>query len=70
MKRTTRFGALVAGLLMATSSWGITITDTAAGTDNGTVVCEACEGEYEGEEKYRCHVKDVVVLCKQVSRGY
>jgi len=39
-------------------------------TDNGTVVCEACEGEYEGEEKYRCHVKDVVVLCKQVARGY
>jgi hypothetical protein len=39
-------------------------------TDKGTLVCEACEGEYEGEEKYRCHMQDVVVLCKQVARGF
>jgi len=39
-------------------------------TDKGTLVCEACEGEYEGEEKYRCHVENVVVLCKQVARGF
>jgi len=39
-------------------------------TDNGNVVCEECEGEYEGTEKYRCHVEDVVVLCKQVARGF
>ena len=38
--------------------------------DKGTVICEACEGEYEGEEKYRCHVEDVEVLCKQVARGF
>lgn len=37
--------------------------------DKGTVVCNSCGGEeYEG--KYRCHVEDVKVKCKQVKRGW
>lgn len=36
--------------------------------DRGEVVCEPCEGDYEGTEKYRCNMKDVVVKCKQVAR--
>jgi len=54
-------------LLCGTKGYGWAIDKV---TDKGTVVCEACEGEYEGEEKYRCHVQDVVVLCKQVARGF
>jgi len=38
--------------------------------DNGELVCEACEGDYEGKEKYRCFMKDVVVECKIVKRGF
>ncbi len=38
--------------------------------DNGKMVCEACEGEYEGMEKYRCYMKDVTVQCKIVKRGF
>lgn len=38
--------------------------------DNGEMVCEACEGEYEGMEKYRCFMKDVTVQCKIVKRGF
>lgn len=34
--------------------------------DEGEVVCEECGGDYGG--KYRCHVKDVRLLCKQVVR--
>ena len=37
---------------------------------NGTMVCEACEGEYEGKEKYRCYLQDVTVECKIVKRGF
>lgn len=36
--------------------------------DRGQLICEACEGEYEGAEKYRCYMKDVVVKCRQVAR--
>lgn len=56
-----------AKLLCGSKGYGWAIDQV---TDNGTVVCEACEGEYEGEEKYRCHVEDVVVRCKQVARGF
>ncbi|NOQ14884.1 MAG: hypothetical protein GQ583_10475 [Methyloprofundus sp.] len=38
--------------------------------DNGELVCEACEGDYEGKEKYRCYMKDVTVECKIVKRGF
>lgn len=38
--------------------------------DNGELVCDACEGEYEGKEKYRCYMQDVVVECKIVKRGF
>ncbi len=38
--------------------------------DNGQLVCEACEGDYEGKEKYRCYMKDVTVECKIVKRGF
>jgi len=38
--------------------------------DQGELVCEACEGEYEGTEKYRCYMKDVTVQCKMVKRGW
>lgn len=34
--------------------------------DEGEVVCDECGGDYAG--KYRCHVKDVVLRCKQVVR--
>ena len=36
--------------------------------DKGELVCEECEGEYEGTELYRCYMKDVKVNCKQVAR--
>ncbi len=36
--------------------------------DKGEVVCEECGGDYAG--KYRCHVKDVKVKCKQVKRSW
>lgn len=37
----------------------------------GELVCEPCEGgEYEGSEKYRCYMKDVVVKCKTVKKGW
>lgn len=38
----------------------------------GEVACDVCEG-VEGDggtEKYRCYVKDIVVKCKIVARGY
>ncbi|MDF1584511.1 MAG: hypothetical protein RQ733_08890 [Methyloprofundus sp.] len=38
--------------------------------DKGELVCEACEGEYEGAEKYRCYMKNVDVECKMVKRGW
>jgi len=38
--------------------------------DNGVLTCEACEGDYEGKEKYRCYMKDVKVECKIVKRGF
>ncbi len=38
--------------------------------DKGELVCEACEGEYEGKEKYRCYMKDVTVKCQIVKRGW
>ncbi len=38
--------------------------------DNGTMVCEACEGDYEGKEKYRCFMQNVTVECKMVKRGW
>ena len=38
--------------------------------DNGVLTCEACEGDYEGKEKYRCYMKDVTVECKMVKRGF
>ena len=38
--------------------------------DNGELVCDACEGDYEGKEKYRCYMKDVKVQCKMVKRGF
>lgn len=31
--------------------------------DYGELVCKACEGEYEGNEKYSCYMKDVKVQC-------
>ncbi len=34
--------------------------------DEGEVVCEECEADFAG--KYRCYVKDVKLLCKQVVR--
>lgn len=37
-------------------------------TDKGELVCEACEGDYEGAEKYRCYMKDVKAKCRQVAR--
>ncbi len=36
--------------------------------DKGELVCEACEGDFEGSEKYRCYMKDVELKCKQVAR--
>ena len=38
--------------------------------ENGELVCEACEGDYEGKEKYRCYMKDVKVQCKIVKRSF
>jgi len=38
--------------------------------DNGELVCEACEGEYNGAEKYRCYMKDVTVKCKKVKTSW
>lgn len=38
--------------------------------DEGTLVCDACEGEYEGEEKYRCYMSNVTLKCRQVERGW
>lgn len=38
--------------------------------ENGEMICEACIGEYEGLEKYRCYMKDVTVQCKIVKRGW
>ncbi len=38
--------------------------------DPGEVVCEACEGEYEDQEKYRCYVKNVELKCRIVKRGW
>ncbi len=37
---------------------------------NGELTCEACAGDYEGKEKYRCFMKDVTVECKIVKRGF
>lgn len=37
--------------------------------NKGELVCEACEGEYGGKEKFRCYMKNVNVICKQVKRG-
>ncbi|MCK4841713.1 MAG: hypothetical protein KAT04_07490 [Methylococcales bacterium] len=45
--------------------WGIAEVE-----NKGKLVCDACEGEYEGEEKYRCYMKDVVVKCKTVKKGW
>lgn len=36
--------------------------------DKGELVCEACEGDYEGAEKYRCYMKNVTAKCRQVAR--
>ncbi len=36
--------------------------------DNGEIICDECEGDYEDTEKYRCYVKDVKVQCKRVVR--
>jgi hypothetical protein len=38
--------------------------------DKGVLVCDACEGDFEGTEKYRCYMKDVVVKCKTVVKGF
>ena len=38
--------------------------------DSGELVCEACEGDFEGAEKYRCYMKDVVVKCRTVKKGW
>ncbi len=38
--------------------------------DKGEVVCDACEGEFEGKEKYRCYVRDITVKCRIVYRGW
>ncbi len=38
--------------------------------DEGKMVCEACEGEYEGAEKYRCRMTNVTLKCRQVKRGW
>lgn len=38
--------------------------------ENGEMVCEPCEGSYEGKEKYRCYMKDVKVQCKIVKRSF
>lgn len=38
--------------------------------DEGELVCDACDGEYEGKEKYRCYMKDVKVQCKIVKRSF
>jgi len=38
--------------------------------DNGELVCDACEGDYEGMEKYRCYMKDVKIQCKIVKRSF
>ncbi len=39
--------------------------------DRGELICETCEGVTGsgGEEKYRCYMKNVNVICKQVKRG-
>lgn len=54
-------------LLCSTKGFGWAIDKV---LDRGELVCEACEGEYEGDEKYRCYMKDVKVQCKQVVRGW
>lgn len=38
--------------------------------NEGKMVCDACEGEYEGEEKYRCSMRNVTLKCRQVERGW
>jgi len=38
--------------------------------DKGTLVCDACEGDYEGMEKYRCFMENVKIECKKVSAGW
>lgn len=34
--------------------------------DNGKLVCEECGN---GDQKYRCHMEDVVVQCKRIKPG-
>lgn len=36
--------------------------------EKGKLVCDECEGDYKG--KYRCHVENVKVNCKQVKRSW
>ncbi len=38
--------------------------------EKGKLVCEPCEGDYEGKEKYRCFMEEVTVQCKIVKRGW
>lgn len=45
--------------------WGISKVK-----DRGELVCEPCDGEFEGSEKYRCYMKNVVVECKTVKKGW
>jgi hypothetical protein len=38
--------------------------------DRGEVVCEPCEGEEASDDKYRCYMKNVKLLCGITNRGY
>lgn len=38
--------------------------------NEGELECNACEGDYEGAEKYRCRMKNVTIKCKQVKKGW
>jgi len=39
--------------------------------DKGEIICDACEEEEEGEDPgYSCYMKDVVIKCKTVKKGW
>jgi hypothetical protein len=52
-------------LLCSNISYGWSLAEV---LDKGTVVCDECDGEYEGF--YRCRAINVKVKCKQVKRGW
>lgn len=38
--------------------------------DRGKLICESCEGDFNGEEKFRCYMEKVTVKCRTVKKGF